>query len=157
MAENQKPDSAGVKVPPPLIFITGLLLGAALEQVKATPNLPGVWALAAAVVGIVLAFVLGGGALRRFASSKTPPEPWKPSKALVTSGPYRFTRNPMYVGMALLYVGIALTFGLLWSIALLPVVLVIIDRYVIAREERYLTRRFGESYLSYREQVRRWV
>ena len=157
MSEQTKPDSAGVKVPPPLIYIAGLVIGALLEQVAATPNLPGVWALVAAVGGIVLAFLLAGDAARRFAMSKTPPEPWKPSNALVTSGPYRFTRNPMYIGMALLYLGIALTFGWLWAVALLPVVLLIIDRAVIAREERYLTRRFGESYLSYRERVRRWI
>lgn len=157
MVEQAKPDSAGVKVPPPLIYITGLLIGAALEQVAATPNLPGVWALVAAVVGIVLAVLLDGGAMRRFLRSRTAMEPWKPSSALVTTGPYRFTRNPMYLGMAVLYLGIALTFGWLWAVALLPVVLVVIDRAVIAREERYLTRRFGESYLQYREQVRRWL
>lgn len=157
MAEQARADSAGVRVPPPLIYIAGLLVGAALEQVVATPDLPGVWALLAAVVGIVLAVLLDGGAMRRFLRSRTAMEPWKPSSALVTTGPYRFTRNPMYLGMAVLYLGIALTFGLLWSVALLPVVLVVVDRYVIAREERYLTRRFGESYLQYREQVRRWL
>lgn len=157
MSEQAKPDSAGVKVPPPLIYIAGLLIGAALEQVAATPNLPVVWALVAAVVGIVLAVVLDGDATRRFLRSRTALEPWKPSSALVTTGPYRFTRNPMYLGMALLYLGILLTFGWLWSVALLPVVLVVIDRAVVAREERYLTRRFGESYLQYREQVRRWL
>ncbi len=80
-----------------------------------------------------------------------------PSSALVTSGPYRFTRNPMYLGMASLYAGIALAFGLLWSLALLLVVLVVIDRGVIAREERYLERRFGDEYRLYKQQVRRWL
>lgn len=154
---GQRQDSAGVKVPPPLIYIAGLFAGVGLEQVVATPDLPGVWALVAAVAGLAIAAVLDLGALRRFIRARTAAEPWKPSSALVTTGPYRFTRNPMYLGMAGLYAGISLTFGLLWSLALLPVVLVIIDRAVIAREERYLTRRFGETYLQYREQVRRWI
>ncbi len=84
-------------------------------------------------------------------------DPWRASSALVTSGPYRFTRNPMYLGMASLYAGIALAFGLLWSLALLLAVLVVIDRGVIAREERYLERRFGDEYRIYKQQVRRWL
>lgn len=150
-------DSAGVRVPPPLIYMAGLLLGALLENVVATPNFPPAIALGGAVVGVVLAGVLDIGALRRFIKSRTAAEPWKPSSALVTSGPYRFTRNPMYLGMACLYAGVACAFGWLWSFALLPVVLVIIDRAVITREEAYLTRRFGEPYVRYHSEVRRWL
>ena len=155
--EQRADDHAGVRVPPPLIYVVGFLAGAGLERVAATPNLPGFAALAAALAGVVLAGVLDGGAMRRFLRARTALEPWKPSSALVTSGPYRFTRNPMYVGMAALYLGIALAFGYLWSVALLAVVLVVIDRTVIAREERYLERRFGESYREYRTRVRRWL
>ena len=150
-------DSAGVKVPPPLIYMLGLLVGVGIEQLVPTPNLPGPVALAAAGVGIAASLYLDGGATRNFLRAGTRMEPWKPSSVLVTTGPYRFTRNPMYVGMACLYLGASLAFGYLWSAALLPVVLLVIDRAVIAREERYLTRRFGEPYLKYREQVRRWL
>jgi protein-S-isoprenylcysteine O-methyltransferase Ste14 len=146
-----------VRVPPPLIFLSGLLLGWAAEAVVATPNLRGTVRLVVLIVLLVAGGVLGAGALRRFVQQHTAAEPWKPSSSLVTSGPYRFTRNPMYLGMACLYLGLALVFGLLWAVALLPVVLVVIDRQVIAREERYLQRRFGQDYLDYQQQVRRWL
>lgn len=156
-ADAQGQDSAGVRVPPPLVYVGGLALGWGVERVMATPNLPRPAAIAAGVTGAAAALLLDGGAMRRFLRHRTAMEPWKPSSALVTSGPYRFTRNPMYLGMACVYAGAALAFGLLWSVALLPVVLVVIDRAVIAREERYLERRFGAAYLQYREQVRRWI
>ena len=72
-------------------------------------------------------------------------------------GPYRLTRNPAYLGMALVYIGIALLADALWVLVPLPVVLLIIDRMVIAREERYLERKFGQEYLDYKGRVRRWV
>ena len=75
----------------------------------------------------------------------------------MTTGPYRFTRNPAYLGMALTYVGIALLSSAVWVLLPLPLVLAVIDRGVIAREERYLQRKFGEEYLSYKRTVRRWV
>lgn len=150
-------DSAGVKVPPPLIYMLGLLAGVGIEQIASTPKLPGPIALAAAGAGIAASIYLDGGALRNFLRVGTAAEPWKPSSKLVTTGPYRFTRNPMYLGMACLYVGASLAFGYLWSAALLPVVLFIVDRQVIAREERYLERRFGKAYRDYKRDVRRWL
>jgi protein-S-isoprenylcysteine O-methyltransferase Ste14 len=81
----------------------------------------------------------------------------KPDTALVTSGPYRFTRNPMYLGMAFLYVGFAFAFGVIWALAFLPAVIVVVDRFVIAREEPYLERNFGQAYRDYKARVRRWV
>ena len=150
-------DSAGVKVPPPLIYMAGLLVGVGLEQLVSTPKLPGPFALGAAGAGIAASLYLDGGATRSFLRAGTRMEPWKPSSNLVTTGPYRFTRNPMYVGMACLYLGASFAFGYLWSAALLPGVLVVIDRYVIAREERYLERRFGKPYLAYKTKVRRWL
>ena len=155
--QSRDTDSAGVKVPPPLIFLAGLFAGVGIEQLVASPNLPGPLALAAAGAGITGSILLDGGSLRRFIKAGTRAEPWKPSSALVTDGPYRFTRNPMYLGMACLYLGASMAFGYLWSAALLPVVLVVIDRYVVAREERYLQRRFGAQYTAYRSKVRRWL
>lgn len=155
--ERRGTDHAGVRVPPPLIYVAGFLVGLGAEQVAGTPSLPLPMAIGAGVLGGALEALLDGGAMRRFLRQDTPMEPWKPASALVTTGPYRFTRNPMYLGMACLYTGLALAFGLLWSLALLPVVLVLVDRLVIAREERYLERRFGDSYRDYRTRVRRWV
>jgi protein-S-isoprenylcysteine O-methyltransferase Ste14 len=150
-------DTAGVVAPPPLIFLAGLIVGFALEALLPGVDLPG-W-LEWGVGGLLV--IAGLGLLAWFNSlfsrTGTAVEPWKPTTAIVTSGPYRFTRNPAYLGMALTYVGIALLSSAVWVVLPLPLVLAVIDRGVIAREERYLERKFGEEYLGYRRQVRRWV
>jgi protein-S-isoprenylcysteine O-methyltransferase Ste14 len=76
---------------------------------------------------------------------------------LVTSGPYRFSRNPMYVGLSALYLGLALLFNVAWPLALFPVVVMALFRLVIRREERYLAEAFGETYALYAQRVRRWL
>ena len=150
-------DIAGVIAPPPLIYLAGLAVGFVLEALLPGASVP---AAVRRVGGGVL--VLAGVALlaafsRAFGRKGTATEPWKPTTAIVTSGPYRHTRNPGYLGMALIYGGIALLAGALWVLTPLPVVLAVIDRAVIAREERYLERKFGREYLDYKAGVRRWV
>ena len=149
--------TAGVPFPPPLAYLAGLLIGVALEIAFPVDPLPTVITVVGAVVGIGGSLLLDVGAMQRFSRAKTPAIPFKPSTALVTSGPYRITRNPMYLGMALLYVGLAFAFGLVWAFAVLPVVVIVIDRLVIAREEPYLERLFGEEYRAYKTRVRRWI
>src|SRR5215212_5055674 len=150
-------DTAGVVAPPPLIFLAGLVVGFALEALLPGVDVPA-W-LEWGVGGLLV--VAGLGLLLWFNTSfsrkGTAVEPWKPTTAIVTTGPYRFTRNPAYLGMALTYVGIALLSSAVWVLLPLPLVLAVIDRGVIAREERYLQRKFGEEYLSYKRTVRRWV
>jgi protein-S-isoprenylcysteine O-methyltransferase Ste14 len=80
-----------------------------------------------------------------------------PTTALVTTGPFRYSRNPLYVSLTLAYLGIAVAAQSLWALALLIVVLAVVQRGVIDREERYLERRFGADYLRYKERVRRWI
>jgi protein-S-isoprenylcysteine O-methyltransferase Ste14 len=149
--------TAGVPFPPPVAYLLGLLAGIGLEIAFPTDDLSTAVRIAGAVVGIGAFLYFDGGAMQRFSRAGTPAIPFKPTEALVTTGPYGFTRNPMYVGMACLYVGLTLAFGTLWPVALLPVVLVAIDRLVIAREEPYLERLFGEQYLAYKQRVRRWL
>ena len=96
-------------------------------------------------------------ALGLFARSKTRPEPWQPASSLVDRGLYRFTRNPMYLGMGLLVLGVALAFSSLAGALLALAALAIIDRAVVTREEAYLTRRFGADYIAYAKRVRRWL
>jgi protein-S-isoprenylcysteine O-methyltransferase Ste14 len=81
----------------------------------------------------------------------------KPVSSLVQEGPFRYTRNPGYVSLAMIYAGIAALRNALWAILFLPLVLIVIQRQVIEREERYLERTFGEEYLAYKARVRRWV
>lgn len=150
-------DVAGVPLPPPLVYLAGLGVGAIVEWFWPTPDLAWPLAVLAGVLGAAAFLLLAGGAQRRFSRAGTPAIPFQPSTALVVSGPYRFTRNPMYLGMAVLHLGLALAFGLLWALALLPVVVLVIDRLVIAREEPYLERRFGAEYVAFKSRVRRWM
>ena len=98
--------------------------------------------------------LLIGAALSLFHKARTRPEPWQPTSALVTNGIYRFTRNPMYLGMALAYAGAAIAFDGLFALLLLPPVIGMIHGYVIAREKRYLSDKFGEPYRRYAARVR---
>lgn len=154
---NNKPDTAGVVVPPPLIYLAGLAVGFGLEALLPGTSLPGAvrWVLGGVIFLLGLGFGLAFNTA--FAREGTAVEPWKPTTAIVTGGPYRLTRNPAYLGMALMYAGIALLGDALWALAPLPVVLAVIDRLVIAREERYLERKFGREYLDYKGTVRRWI
>jgi protein-S-isoprenylcysteine O-methyltransferase Ste14 len=81
----------------------------------------------------------------------------KPVSSLVQNGPFRYSRNPGYVALAMIYAGIAVLRNALWAILLLPLVVYVIQREVIQREERYLERTFGEEYLNYKTRVQRWV
>ena len=83
--------------------------------------------------------------------------PIRPTTAIVSDGVYRFTRNPMYVSMVAVYVGIALLIRAPWALVLLPLVVLLVDRLVIAKEERYLRGKFGETYTNYCSRVRRWI
>jgi len=150
-------DTAGVVAPPPLIYLAGLVVGFVLDALLPQGELP--WPVRW-ILGSVL--VLAGVALlasfnTAFTRRGTAVDPWKPTTAIVTTGPYRITRNPAYLGMALLYIGITLLAAAPWALLGLPIVVVVIDRMVIAREERYLERKFGREYLDYKETVRRWI
>jgi protein-S-isoprenylcysteine O-methyltransferase Ste14 len=150
-------DNAGVIAPPPLLFLVTALAGGAahfLFPIDLSPH------LALRIAGAGLALTAGGLATRawiQMATAGTNVRPDKPTTAIVASGPYRFTRNPMYVSLCLLNLGI----GLLWC-DLVPIALtlpfaVVLQAGVIAREERYLEAKFGEAYTAYRRRVRRWL
>ena len=151
------PDTAGVKAPPPLVFVAGLVVGFVLEALLPGADLPALvqWGLGGLLVVVGLGLLMWFNT--SFSRKGTAVEPWKPTTAIVTTGPYRFTRNPAYLGMAVTYIGIALLSSALWVLVPLPFVLVVIDRGVIAREERYLERKFGEEYLGYKRTARRWI
>jgi protein-S-isoprenylcysteine O-methyltransferase Ste14 len=151
-------DNAGVRFPPPLIYLIALLAGFAAEPLVGLRTF-GMdrWLLVGAGVALLLAgFAVAQPAVGLFGRAGTDRKPWRPTTAIVTAGPYRFTRNPMYVGMSLIYAGLAMAFDGPVALLLLPVVLVIIRVYVIAREESYLAAKFGETYLDYKSRVRRW-
>lgn len=157
-AESRR-NSPGVIVPPPLIYAGTLTVGILIDRfatglstsVGTTPR----YALAILPIGI--GAFLTATALGLFRKARTRPEPWQPASALVTDGIYRFTRNPMYLGMALVYAGLALALDSPVSLLLLFPLIAVIQCSVIAREERYLAEKFGDAYRHYKEQVRRWL
>jgi protein-S-isoprenylcysteine O-methyltransferase Ste14 len=151
------PDNPGVVAPPPLIYAGALVIGLLANALYPVAFLP---RTVARVSGLPLIFgglaigLLGFHEMRR---AETNVDPYKPATAIVTEGPYRFTRNPLYVGMTLMYSGITALFNALPAALLLPIVLAVMQRGVIAREERYLEGKFGEEYLDYKARVRRWI
>jgi protein-S-isoprenylcysteine O-methyltransferase Ste14 len=150
--------TSGVRFPPPLYFLLPLLLSIATQLLfPAQHLLPSLVAavLGAAMIALGAAFVVTAWVTMRRAG--TSPIPTEPSRALVTGGPYRYTRNPMYLAMTLLYVGIAVWTQAIWAFAYLPLILFTVRRRVIDREETYLAAKFGEPYEEYRRQVRRWI
>jgi protein-S-isoprenylcysteine O-methyltransferase Ste14 len=156
-ATPDAPATSGVRFPPPLIYLAGFAAGVGLELAVPIDDLPGVVTVLGTALCAALWVALDGVATVSFARAKTSMVPMKPTTALVTSGPYRLTRNPMYVGMAFLYAAFALGFGVIWALAVLPVVLLAVDRLVIAKEEPYLEARFGDQYRDYKRGVRRWL
>jgi protein-S-isoprenylcysteine O-methyltransferase Ste14 len=96
-------------------------------------------------------------AMTTMVRARTTFNPWVASTAVVSSGPFAFTRNPIYVGDALIYVGCAVIFDSLFALLLLPLVLAIVYLGVISREEAYLERKFGATYMDYKCRVRRWL
>lgn len=153
-------DTAGVIAPPPLLFAGALALSALLHW--ALPlGLGGdltAWLRLPLGFGLILAAAFGAlSALRAFRRLQTPAEPWKPTRRLATGGVYRFTRNPMYLGLLLLQASSGLLADSLWPLLVLPLLGLLLHRGVVLREERYLARRFGQEYEDYRRRVRRWL
>lgn len=154
------PAHAGVRYPPPLLFVAGLAAGWFLHRAYPLPLLGDGARSAAVALGwsaIVLWALLMVWAIASFRRARTAIIPNRPATMLVLGGPYRFTRNPMYVGFILFHLGASLLMGSLWPVLLLPGVVAILYATVIRREERYLAAAFGPAYEAYRARVRRWL
>lgn len=154
---GDKPDHPGVIAPPPLIYFGFLAIGYLVDQVwpLAAPLAasPRYW-LALVLVGVGAVIALA--AIHEFRKAKTHVLPHKPTTAIITGGPFAYSRNPLYVVLALFHMAIALALGNVWALLLLIPALLAIRYGVIAREERYLEAKFGAEYLSYKARVRRW-
>ena len=156
MSENDK-DHAGVIFPPPLIYGGFLLIGFVIDFFWPIPVLPDIVQYAVGGVLLVLALTINVPAFISFRKVGTAVRPDRPTTAIITSGPFRFTRNPLYLSLALIYAGIAIAADSVWVMGFLIPVLLIMNRGVIAREEKYLEGKFGEEYRRYKETVRRWL
>jgi protein-S-isoprenylcysteine O-methyltransferase Ste14 len=150
-------DRPGVPIAPPLLFVLPIVASLVLEWLVPTSFVHGAfrWILGAIFLLAGLALNIGGFVTQKRAG--TDPIPFHPSTRIVTRGPYRFSRNPMYIGFAFGTLGIAVLVDSAWMLLAVPIALVLIDRLIITREERYLEGKFGEEYLSYKRRVRRWI
>lgn len=144
-----------VRFPPPAVYVGLLLLGPLIGRMVAVPPLIVPWPLSATITLVGLALI--GVAIGLFRKAGEDPQPWTPSKGIIETGLYRYSRNPMYLGMAIAQAGLAMLLGNWISLALVPVAMVIIQTQVIAREERYLGATFGAHYAAYTRRVRRWI
>ncbi len=153
---DEPSDIAGVAVPPPLLFGGGLILGLAIGSrpwdVQKTTRYTRMLGAASVFAGIGIG-VAAIGALKGVGTNL---DPYKPSTALATGGVFRLSRNPAYVAATSMYIGVAIYARSLPAFVLLPIVLALLDRLVVSPEERYLERRFGDAYRTYRAAVPRW-
>ena len=150
-------DIPGVIAPPPLIFLAGLLIGFGLDYLFPYPLLPNTVQYWVGGVLIVVSILLVLPAFREFRRAGTAVNPRKSTTAVITGGTFRFTRNPLYVALAMLIAGVAVAADSVFVLAMLYPVLLVIRYGVIAREERYLEAKFGQAYMDYQARVRRWL
>jgi protein-S-isoprenylcysteine O-methyltransferase Ste14 len=152
-------DGAAVRFPPPFVYLIAVIVGALLQAfvLRLPLDLPTGPRIVAGLAIALFGFTIGGSAFGLFRRTGQDPAPWKSTPEIVSTGIYRFTRNPMYVGMALVQAGIGVGLGNGWVVALVPVSLAVVYVTAVRHEEAYLERKFGPSYLSYKASVRRWL
>lgn len=157
MSEQTLPDKAGVIMFPPLLYLLVLLTGILLsycfpyQLIKSDIALPlGIVIAATGITTLLFAATL-------FRKKKNPVNPSGSTKLIISSGIYQYTRNPMYLSLTLIYTGISIITNSWFSFIFLFPLLIVVQKGIIEREEKYLTRKFGNDYLAYKEKVRRWI
>jgi len=148
---------------PPFLFLGALLLGFVSDHLLPFPFPvsrigPAHW-ISAVIAGSLILTGIGvfAAGIRNFSSAATPVQGTKPTRALVTTGIHGWSRNPIYLGMFLIYAGIGLVVRSSWILILVLPVAIVMRYGVVAREETYLERRFGDAYRDYKARVRRWL
>jgi len=150
-------DSPRVIAPPPLIYLGGLILGLLLHYEKPLEFIPDSLSLLLSVILIAVSVVLVTTSIKFFAKAHTNVDVRKPTTSIVASGPYSFSRNPIYLALTFLYLGVTIWINDLWLLGMLIPVMLTIRYGVIKREEAYLEKKFGETYTQYKKSVRRWL
>jgi protein-S-isoprenylcysteine O-methyltransferase Ste14 len=144
-------------VRPPLVYLVSLVVGTLVHLATPFPFVPGTLAAPLGAALVVVAIALFSFSVAKFRAAGTPVPARKPTTAIVRTGPYRFSRNPIYLAFSLLQLGIAIWVNSLWLLATLAGALALMHYVVIPREEQYLERRFGAEYVDYKAFVRRWL
>jgi protein-S-isoprenylcysteine O-methyltransferase Ste14 len=150
-------DTPGVIAPPPLIYAVPLAAGWYIDRTNPFPMMPAHYAKWIGVAAIALGIALMVFAGVQFWRKHTSVIPYSPTTAIIQSGPFRISRNPIYLADTVFYVGVAILLNTGWPLLLLPLVLLVMHRGVILREERYLEQKFGDEYIDYKMRVRRWL
>lgn len=156
---NSTERGARVQIPPPLVFLSALLGGVALRHFVAPAPAPLGRTLSVAAGGLVVVTGIALIVLARvwFTRTGQSPIPWKPTPSLIFQGPYRVTRNPMYLGATTILLGLGLALDNLWICLFALVALGVVHFIAVLPEERYLREKFGESYTQYLARVRRYL
>ncbi len=156
---NQESDSPGIYIPPPVFFAVTFLLGIFLQ--RKFPISTTFFDLEISTVFgdffIIISLIIGFSALLQFYKTRNTFKTHRPATSLQTSGVYSISRNPMYTGSYMFYIGLAFMIGNWWNFIFLPLLFFVFKGYVIRKEERYLERKFGQEYLDYKSRVRRWL
>ena len=142
---------------PPLVFLTSLVSGAVMHLAMPLPFLPATLAVALGVPLVAVAIALFSYSVAQFRAAGTPVPARKPTTVIVRTGPYHFSRNPIYLAFSVFQLGIAISVNIVWLLATLVGAVALIHYVVIPREEQYLERKFGAQYLDYKAAVRRWL
>ncbi len=150
-------DWSGVIVPPPIVYLVCLVAGLGLDFFWPIPLLPQAIQFVVGFTIIGASFLLVGLAFLKFHRSRTSIDCRKPTTEIIATGPFAYSRNPVYVGMTMLMGGIAIAVDSPWVLAMAIPAVLIIHNFVILREEAYLERKFGDDYRRYKAAVRRWI
>ena len=153
-------DAANVRIPPPLIYGLSVVIGWLLEEflmALSVPLLAPVWLGAISAIFGIAGLIMLVYAAGLFLGAGQNPEPWKTTPSIVVKGIYRWTRNPMYVGMAALQIAVGMYLDNAWIMLLTAPSLIAVYVIAVLPEEQYLTQKFGAEYLRYKDSVRRWL
>lgn len=148
-------DNAGIRFPPPLIFLGFLLLGLLLDRLLDLPPLTVPRWIGGVVA--VAGFALIAATTRIFRAADEDPLPWTATGRIIATGPYAWSRNPMYLGMTVATIGLAIALASMTALVLALVAIGVVGGTVIEREEAYLEAKFGAAYRAYKARVRRWL
>jgi protein-S-isoprenylcysteine O-methyltransferase Ste14 len=154
-----KSDHPGVYFPPPFIYVAAFLLSIFMQKKLPFSNslLESNFAVALGVLFAITGLNLILPAVIKFSKTKNTLIPNKSANSLQTAGIYSISRNPMYLGLLVLYIGIGCFKGNVWSFILIPMVILLVTKFVIRNEEEYLSRAFGIDYIEYQKKVKRWI
>jgi protein-S-isoprenylcysteine O-methyltransferase Ste14 len=159
MATPTKPEERGAEVhfPPPLVFLIAIVVGYLLQRLTVPLGVGSSTSMRTFGVAVAVAGVaVGGSAIALFRRTGQDPTPWKPSPSMIGQGAYRFSRNPMYIGMTLVQLGVGIVMNNLWIVLLALIALGVVHFIAVLPEERYLSGRFGVEYDKYRSRDRRY-